>query len=138
MYDASLDDISERKTCFVGKVQVKCGSNPDCNRRCQPRLVSGHISIVFDSRSCYNSSVLSTRAGLDIPTVALVINHNVPKEAKDYIHRVGRTARAGRGGKALTLVTQHDIKLLHSVEDLIGKKLCEKKINGQLRVCYIS
>lgn len=61
--------------------------------------------------------------GLDIPTVSLVINFDVPQNPKDYVHRVGRTARAGRGGIAFTLVTQFDIKLLTSVEAFIGMKL---------------
>ncbi|GAB6032294.1 Putative ATP-dependent RNA helicase ddx49 [Chamberlinius hualienensis] len=71
--------------------------------------------------------------GLDIPTVDLIINHNVPLVPKDYVHRVGRTARAGRGGRAITFVTQHDIRLIHAIEELIGKKLseytaCEKDV----------
>lgn len=68
--------------------------------------------------------------GLDIPTVELVINHIIPNVPKEYIHRVGRTARAGKSGMAITLITPHDIKLLHAVENIIGTKLTEYKVNG--------
>ena len=61
--------------------------------------------------------------GLDIPKVDLVVNHNVPTVSKDYIHRVGRTARASKSGLAITLVTQFDVRLVHAIEDLIGIKL---------------
>lgn len=69
--------------------------------------------------------------GLDIPAVQLVVNHNVPSNPKEYIHRVGRTARAGRGGFSLTLITPNDIKLLHAIEGRIGKQLLEFKVNGK-------
>ena len=65
--------------------------------------------------------------GLDIPDVQLVLNHNVPHVTKNYIHRVGRTARAGRRGVAITLVTPHDVNLIKAVEDTIGVQLKEQE-----------
>nr|CAD2205189.1 unnamed protein product [Meloidogyne enterolobii] len=61
--------------------------------------------------------------GLDIPHVDLVVNHNVPRCPKSYLHRVGRSARAGRFGAAVTFVTQHDVLLLRSIEQVIGEKM---------------
>ncbi|CAB4380293.1 DEAD-domain-containing protein [Rhizophagus irregularis] len=67
--------------------------------------------------------------GLDIPTVQLVVNFDIPRDPTDYIHRVGRTARAGRGGIALSIVTERDIELVQNIETRINKKMEEWKIN---------
>lgn len=61
--------------------------------------------------------------GLDIPHVDVVINYDLPQHSKDYIHRVGRTARAGRYGKSMTFVTQYDVEMYQKIEHLLGKKL---------------
>ena len=53
----------------------------------------------------------------------VVINFDIPTNSKDYIHRVGRTARAGRSGKAITIVTQYDVELIQRIEGVIGKKM---------------
>lgn len=58
--------------------------------------------------------------GLDIPEVEIVINWEVPRVADDYIHRVGRTARAGRKGQSITFVTEGDVELVKVLEDRIG------------------
>lgn len=69
--------------------------------------------------------------GLDIPSVDAVINFDIPGNSKDYVHRVGRTARAGKTGRAITLVTQYDVEIFQKIESLIGRKLeeypCENK-----------
>ena len=61
--------------------------------------------------------------GLDIPAVDYVINFDVPMHSKDYIHRVGRTARAGKSGIAITFVSQYEVELYLRIEALIEKKL---------------
>eukprot|EP01041_Mallomonas_annulata_P003043 gene3043-5961_t len=61
--------------------------------------------------------------GLDIPHVDIVINFDIPKIASDYVHRIGRTARAGRIGRSLSLVTQYDIELIHNIEEYTNIKM---------------
>lgn len=63
--------------------------------------------------------------GLDIPAVSLVINYDVPADARDYVHRIGRTGRAGRAGLALTLMSEMDCELIESIEGRIGRQLEE-------------
>ncbi len=61
--------------------------------------------------------------GLDIPLCELVINYDLPRKPSVYVHRVGRTARAGRKGLALTFVSQSDVQLVHAIEEKLQKKL---------------
>lgn len=61
--------------------------------------------------------------GLDIPLVDVVINYDIPTDSKAYIHRVGRTARAGRSGKSISLITQYDLEMYLRIENALGKKL---------------
>lgn len=73
--------------------------------------------------------------GLDIPSVDLVINYDLPMCPKDYIHRVGRTARAGKAGRSLSFVTQYDIEEVQKIEALIGKKLDQyKQSSGETEI----
>ncbi|KAH6888473.1 P-loop containing nucleoside triphosphate hydrolase protein [Thelonectria olida] len=63
--------------------------------------------------------------GLDIPKVDVVLNLDLPQDSKTYIHRVGRTARAGKSGVAISLVTQYDLEIYLRIEAALGKKLSE-------------
>ena len=68
--------------------------------------------------------------GLDIPGVGLVVNYDVPRDPADYVHRVGRTARAGRGGAAITLVGQRDVALVLAIEARVGARMVEYEEEG--------
>ena len=75
--------------------------------------------------------------GLDIPEVDLVINYDIPRNPDDYIHRVGRTARAGKKGEAVTLVGQRDVQLFLAIEARVGTKMGgyeEEGVNIETRV----
>ena len=61
--------------------------------------------------------------GLDIPEVSHVFNFDVPIHAEDYVHRIGRTGRAGREGHAFTMVTKEETKYLKAIENLINKEI---------------
>ncbi|KPF67094.1 DEAD/DEAH box helicase [Bosea sp. AAP35] len=61
--------------------------------------------------------------GLDIPAVSHVFNYDVPTHAEDYVHRIGRTGRAGREGASFTIVTKHDEKLVAAIEKLMGQAI---------------
>ncbi|KAF0325531.1 ATP-dependent RNA helicase dbp8 [Colletotrichum asianum] len=75
--------------------------------------------------------------GLDIPEVALVVNYDIPRNPDDYIHRVGRTARAGRKGEAVTFVGQRDVELVLAIEARVGRQMeawKEEGVNLETRV----
>ena len=61
--------------------------------------------------------------GIDIDDIQMVINYDVPRDPEDYVHRIGRTARANRDGQAITLVTPKDWQHLIKIERLIEKEI---------------
>lgn len=61
--------------------------------------------------------------GLDIPDVSHVFNYDVPIHSEDYVHRIGRTGRAGRLGKSFTIATRNDTKYIDAIEKLIGQSI---------------
>jgi ATP-dependent RNA helicase RhlE len=68
--------------------------------------------------------------GLDIEGISHVINYDVPDQAENYVHRVGRTARADAEGDAITLVTPDDEPLIYRIEYLLGYKIERKTLPG--------
>ncbi len=68
--------------------------------------------------------------GLDIPTLGVVMNYDIPHVTGDYIHRIGRTGRAGAKGLAITLISPTEMVALKDVERLMGKTLPQEKLEG--------
>ncbi len=61
--------------------------------------------------------------GLDVEALELVVNYDVPEDAESYVHRIGRTARAGKAGKAITLACEKFVYGLYSIEKYLGSKI---------------
>lgn len=70
--------------------------------------------------------------GIDIDDIQLVINFDVPHDAEDYVHRIGRTARAGADGQALTLVSEKDQPEFHKIEHFLGKEIERLQVPAEL------
>lgn len=112
------------------------------------RVTSLHSSLIQQDRianlSKFRASVARilvatdvASRGLDIPEVELVVNYDAPRNPDDYIHRVGRTARAGRSGEAITMVGQRDVTLFLAIEARVGTKMsefAEEGVNIETRV----
>ena len=84
------------------------------------------LQIIEDVKSGKNKYLVATDVaarGLDIEGLALVVNYDLPNEAENYVHRIGRTARAGKTGKAITLASEQDVYQLPAIEKYLGKKI---------------
>ena len=70
--------------------------------------------------------------GIDIDDIQVVINYDVPHDAEDYVHRIGRTARAGAEGAAITLVSQKDQPYWRTIEHFLGYRITRNPIPAEL------
>jgi ATP-dependent RNA helicase RhlB len=94
---------------------------------------SKRLKIIDDVKAGKIKTLIATDVaarGLDIESLAMVINYDLPVEAENYVHRIGRTARAGKTGKAITLSSEQDVYELPAIERYIGKKI-PSEIAGQ-------
>lgn len=128
-----------------------------CNRKVEVKLVAKSLKVHgFDVAELHGDMHQSSRMevlanfrggkiqllvasdvaarGLDIPDVSHVFNFDIPHNPEDYVHRIGRTGRAGRPGLAYTLCTPRDKKYLDGLTAFLGKKLDEYKIPGSADV----
>jgi ATP-dependent RNA helicase RhlB len=87
---------------------------------------SKRLKVIDDLKAGKIKTLVATDVaarGLDIESLAMVINYDLPVESENYVHRIGRTARAGKTGKAVTLASEQDVYELPAIERYIGKKI---------------
>ena len=73
--------------------------------------------------------------GIDIDDIQLVINYDVPHDKEDYVHRIGRTARAGKNGRSITLVSEKDQQYFAHIEKFLGKDVEKLPVPMELGEC---
>jgi ATP-dependent RNA helicase RhlB len=102
----------------------------DLNQRARLRVMrefkSGELPILV-------ATDVASR-GLHVENVTHVFNYDVPQDPEDYVHRIGRTARAGNSGKAVTLACENYVMALEGIEKLIGFKLPMAHVEDEMLV----
>jgi ATP-dependent RNA helicase RhlB len=87
------------------------------------------LQIIEDVKSGKHKYLVATDVaarGLDVEGLAMVVNYDLPNEAENYVHRIGRTARAGKTGKAISLASEQDVYQLPDIEKYLDKKIPSK------------
>ena len=91
--------------------------------------------VMHDFRAAKLDIIVATdiiARGIDIDDISLVVNYDVPREAEDYVHRIGRTARAGAGGSAVTLVSESEQRSFGALEQFLGYEVVKRDIPSEI------
>lgn len=88
------------------------------------KFKAGHVNVVVAT------DIISR--GIDIDNIETVINYDVPHEPEDYVHRIGRTARADKEGSAITFISEREMGKFKAIERLLGKEVEKGEIPSDL------
>ena len=91
--------------------------------------------VMHDFKSGHTDILVATdivARGIDIEDISMVVNFDVPHDAEDYVHRIGRTARAGAGGSAVTLVSESDMRWFGNLEKFLGYEVAKRELPADL------
>jgi ATP-dependent RNA helicase RhlE len=97
------------------------------------RAQSQRIAALDDFKEGRVSVLVATEVaarGIDIDALPYVVNYDVPRSAEDYVHRIGRTGRAGVDGVAISLVSESELPQLREIEQLMGRRIAVEEIPG--------
>ena len=138
-YNQLLDQLHKREGSILVFVKTKHGADKMVKRlrkdghQCD--CMHGNLRqskrqrTLIDFRSGKVRILISTELaarGLDVPSIQHVINYHLPQVPEDFIHRIGRTARAGAEGSALTFITPADAQMWYAIQNLINPNIKQK------------
>lgn len=116
-------------TASLNKQNIKCGEMHSDLDQAQ------RDDVMFKFKSSQIDVLVATdivARGIDIDDIAMVINYDVPHDVEDYVHRIGRTARADREGNAITFVSEEDIYYFRHIESFLEKTIDKKPLPKSL------
>lgn len=118
----ALKRIGAKNNFIVGEMHSDLTQNERDNIMHEFKSGRVHILIATDI----------VARGIDIDDIQLVINYDVPHDCEDYVHRIGRTARAGNDGAAITFVNVEDQARFRQIEKFIGREVCKTPVPTDL------
>ena len=128
IFSSTKKKVTEIIRALKNKSYSVEGVSSDFEQREREEVLSRFAS--KKTRVLVATDVLSR--GIDIKDIELIINYDVPGDAEDYVHRVGRTARADKTGVALTLVNEDDMFRFKKIESLIGTEIIKLRLPDEI------
>jgi ATP-dependent RNA helicase DeaD len=127
---------TKAETQEVAETLIKDGYNADALHGDLSQSQRDFVMKRFRNRTLQMLVATDVAArGIDVNDVTHVINYNLPEDVENYTHRTGRTARAGKSGIAITIVTPRDQSRIKDIERIIKKKFDRKEVPNGLEVC---
>jgi superfamily II DNA/RNA helicase len=128
IFSSTKKKVSELARSLTKQGNAAKGISSDLEQKEREEVLSGFRS--RQTRILVATDVLSR--GIDIKDIHLIVNFDVPQDAEDYVHRVGRTARADNTGVAITLINEADMFKFHRIEELIETSILKLPVPQEL------
>lgn len=142
-YDTLRNELYDRKGSVIVFVKTKFGADRLAKRLCKDDLKSESLHgdlpqrrrerVIREFRSKNHRILVATdiaARGLDIPHIEHVINYDLPQSPEDFIHRIGRTGRAGAKGQALSFISPNEGRKWHAIECLLDPDKKKSRSEG--------
>jgi ATP-dependent RNA helicase RhlE len=114
--------VARLKTAGIQAEVMHGDKDMSHRRRALDAFADGHVQVLVATDVA--------QRGLDIEGISHVVNYDVPQNAEDYVHRIGRTARAGASGTAVTFMAAHELTLVKDIERNLGAELPRISLQG--------